>query len=325
MTPPSPKLISVIIPVLNEEENLPLLLDKIHELRTETKLPIEVIVVNDGSTDSTPSRADSFAKEHDDVRVVHFRRNYGQTAAFMAGVDHSRGDVLIPVDGDLQNDVRDIPLLLEKLAEGYDVVSGWRKDRHDALIKRVLLSNAANWLISTLSGVRLHDYGCTLKAYRRFVFDDVRLYGEMHRFIPIYAKWNGARITELPVRHHARKAGSSKYGLERVIKVFLDLLVVLFLHRYLQRPMYVFGTCGILSFATSGAAFLWMLYYKVAGLKTFIETPLPLLTVVMFFLGVICFLLGLIAELILRTYHESQNRKTYSVASVTQGPQALDS
>jgi glycosyltransferase involved in cell wall biosynthesis len=224
------------------------------------------------------------------------------------------------MDGDLQNDPADIARLVAKLQEGYDVVSGWRVDRQDDPIKRNFLSRVANALISVTTGVRLHDYGCSLKAYRREILDDVHLYGEMHRFIPIYAKWNGARIAELPVRHHPRTGGVSKYGMDRIVKVTLDLFVVLFLHRYSQKPIYVFGTCGLLSFAVSFAAGLAAVYYKFWGHKTFIETPLPLLWATMFFTGVLCLLLGLIAEIGNRIYHESQGKRTYRVASTVNLP-----
>eukprot|EP01034_Spumella_vulgaris_P010497 gene10497-13318_t len=211
------------------------------------------------------------------VKVVHFRRNAGQTAAMMAGIDFASGDVLIPLDADLQNDPADIPRLLAKLDEGYDVVSGWRKDRKDDSLRRNLPSRIANSLISRVSGVALHDYGCSLKAYRRDVIKGVKLYGEMHRFIPIYASWNGARVTELPVTHHARRFGVSKYGLERIAKVFLDLMVVKFLDRYAQKPIYVFGGFGLVNLAVSFLAGLWAIILKLFYGTSFILSPLPLL------------------------------------------------
>jgi dolichol-phosphate mannosyltransferase len=231
----------------------------------------------------------------------------------MAGFDHSRGAVIVPMDADLQNDPQDIPILLAKLDEGYDVVSGWRTNRKDGKLRRNFPSRVANALISKVSGVRLHDYGCALKAYRRSVLEGVHLYGEMHRFIPIYAFWNGARLTELPVTHHSRKSGVSKYGLKRVPKVIMDLLVVVFLHRFGHRPMYVFGSVGLISFAAGAIAGAAALYYKLFGHKTFIETPLPLLFVMAFITGAMCLLMGLLAELLVRTYFESQNKTTYSV------------
>jgi glycosyltransferase involved in cell wall biosynthesis len=247
------------------------------------------------------------------VRVIHFRRNFGQTAAMMAGFDYARGDVIIPMDGDLQNDPRDIAKLLDKLEEGYDVVSGWRKDRQDNALQRNLPSILANKLISFVSGVRLHDFGCSLKGYRREVIKGVRLYGEMHRFLPIYAKWHGAKITEVIVSHHARKTGHSKYGLERVLKVLADLLVVKFLDRWAEKPMYLFGGAGLLSFATSIGCFIWMVVLKFWYRKPFIETPVPLLVVVSALVGVMCLLLGLLAEMITRTFYESQGKSVYLV------------
>ena len=232
-----------------------------------------------------------------------------------AGFTHARGDIIVAMDGDLQNDPADIGRVIAKLDEGYDLVSGWRKDRQDHPIKRNFLSRVANGLISRTTGVRLHDYGCSLKAYRREVLEGIALYGEMHRFIPVYAYWNGARIGEVTVTHHARVHGVSKYGLERVIKVLFDLGVVLFLHRYAQKPIYVFGLCGLASWAFSAIATLAAVAYKVLGEKSFIQTPLPLIAVTMFFTGVICFLMGLLAELSIRIYHESQDKTTYVVAS----------
>jgi glycosyltransferase involved in cell wall biosynthesis len=218
------------------------------------------------------------------------------------------------MDGDMQNDPGDIPRLLAKLDEGYDVVSGWRANRQDAKWRRNFPSKVANWLISTFSGVHLHDYGCTLKAYRRTALRDVRLYGEMHRFIPIYAAWNGGRVTEVPVTHHPRLHGKSNYGLERLVKVALDLMVLGFLYRYLQKPMYLFGSVGLLSFFISAAAGVLSVYFKYFGGKSFIETPLPTLVAITFITGCMCFLMGLLAELITRTYHESQDKMTYLIA-----------
>jgi uncharacterized integral membrane protein len=221
----------------------------------------------------------------------------------------------VSIDGDLQNDPQDIGPLVAKLDEGFDVVSGWRTDRKDAAIRRNLLSRLANRFISAVSGIHLHDYGCSLKAYRRSALEGVQLYGEMHRFIPIYAYWNGARVTEVPVAHHPRRHGSSHYGLKRIPKVLLDLLVVVFLHRFGQRPMYVFGTVGMLSMAVGAVAGAAAVYYKYFGGKSFIETPLPLLFVMSVITGAMCFLMGLLAELLVRTYYESQNKTTYAVSA----------
>jgi glycosyltransferase involved in cell wall biosynthesis len=280
------------------------------------EIPWEIIFVNDGSRDRSAAALDELAEKDTRVRVVHFRRNFGQTAAMMAGVDFASGEVIIPIDADLQNDPRDIPALLAKLDEGYDVVSGWRRDRKDYKLRRNFLSQIANRLISFISGVKLHDYGCTLKAYRRDVIKDVRLYGEMHRFIPIYASWFGAKITEIPVTHHPRVHGKSKYGIERVLKVVLDLIVVKFLARYSEKPMYVFGSAGLFSLLISLTSGLWALYLKVFERVSFVATPLPLLVVMTGITGIMCFLMGLTAELVMRTYFESQSKSTYLVARV---------
>jgi glycosyltransferase involved in cell wall biosynthesis len=271
------------------------------------------VLVNDGSSDRSGEVLDHLAANDDRVKVIHFRKNFGQTAAMMAGVDHARGEVIIPMDADLQNDPQDIPRLLEKLNEGYDVVSGWRKNRKDQAVRRNFLSRIANRFISRISGVQLHDYGCSLKAYRRSVIKDVKLYGEMHRFIPIYASWLGARIAEIPVSHHPRRFGTSNYGVDRVLKVLLDLIVVHFLAKYAQKPMYVFGTVGVASLALSFLAGIWAVYLKIFEGKDFITTPVPLLVVMTFLTGTMCILMGLLAELIMRTYFESQRKSTYLV------------
>ncbi len=249
------------------------------------------------------------------LKVIHLRQNAGQTAAMMAGFDHSTGDVVIPMDGDLQNDPVDIPALLGKLSEGYDVVSGWRKDRKDKMIVRKVPSWVANRMISWFSGVPLHDYGCTLKAYRRDVLEGVRLYGELHRFIPIFARWQGGRITELAVNHHPRRSGVTKYGLNRIIKVILDLMLVRFLTKYHAKPIYVFGYTAFVFFAVAFFAAIYALYLKVFEATSFIQTPLPLLVVLGFMTGMMCILLGLIAEVVVRTYFESQSRTHYIVGS----------
>jgi glycosyltransferase involved in cell wall biosynthesis len=247
------------------------------------------------------------------VRIVSLKRNYGQTAAMAAGIDAARGRVLIPMDADLQNDPADISRLLDKLDEGYDVVSGWRKNRQDKLITRKIPSMLANRLISWIGGVPLHDYGCSLKAYRRESLEDVRLYGEMHRFIPIYASWAGARVTEIPVEHHARTMGKSKYGLSRTIKVIFDLMTIKFMASYQTKPIYIFGTFGVLSFLVSFVAAVWALILKLMHRADFIQTPLPIIAIVLFAVGIQFLLMGLLAEMLVRTYHESQSKRIYSV------------
>ncbi len=312
--------LSVVIPSFNEAASLPELLTRLEQARPAWPPDHEVIVVNDGSTDDSARLLAESAAGRPWLKAVNLRRNYGQTAAMMAGFERAAGRIIVTMDGDLQNDPADIARLVARLNEGFDLVSGWRRDRKDNPVTRILTSRLANRLISWATGVRLHDHGCSLKAYRREALADVHLYGEMHRFISVYAKWNGARITELPVAHHPRTSGASHYGLNRTFKVLLDLFVVLFLHRYSQKPIYVFGTCGLLSFAVSLLAGLAAVYYKFWGGKTFIQTPLPLLCTTMFFTGVLCLLLGLIAEIGNRTYHESQGKRTYRVASTVNLP-----
>lgn len=305
--------ISVVLPVYNEENNLRPICRSIWETMQALGRPYEIIAVNDGSQDGSMAGLLTLAKELRELKVIDFRRNFGQTAAIMAGIDHACGDIIVLIDADLQNDPADIPRLIAKLEEGFDVVSGWRKERQDQPIRRNFVSRVANRIISRVSGVQLNDYGCTLKAYRRDMVEDIRLYGEMHRFIPIYATWMGAKVTELPVTHHRRRHGKSKYGLDRTIKVLLDLMVIKFLDRYFVKPIYVFGGFGVLFCAAAGLFFLWMLYLKVFENASFILTPLPLLAAVTFMMGVVSILMGLLAEMLVRTYFESQNRPAYQV------------
>jgi glycosyltransferase involved in cell wall biosynthesis len=315
-------MLSIVIPVFNEEESLPHLYAKLVEALDKIGHEWEVVLVNDGSRDNSAGVLDTLALKDSRIKVVHFRRNYGQTAAMMAGIDYASGDILIPMDADLQNDPADIPLLLAKLEEGYDVCSGWRKDRQDDALKRNLPSRLANQLISWVSGVNLHDYGCSLKAYRKDVIKGVKLYGEMHRFIPIYASWYGAKVTEIPVRHHARAYGYSKYGLGRIFKVILDLVVVKFLDRHYQKPIYVFGGVGLINFAIAGISGLWAIYLKIFKDVSFIQTPLPLLVVMTTIMGVMCILMGLLAEMITRAWHESQGKAVYLVRETKNLPKA---
>lgn len=260
--PDSAPNLTVVIPAYNEQECLPELIDRLFVALDRLDCASEVILVDDGSTDDLFAVLKRESLHRPRLKVIRFRRNSGQTAALMAGIDHADGEVIITLDADLQNDPADIPILLSTLEQGYDVVSGWRKDRQDAALSRNFVSRVANRMISRISGVPLHDYGCTLKAYRREVLEGMRLYGEMHRFVPIYATWMGAKVAEIPVRHYARKSGKSKYGLERTFKVVLDLMVVKFLSRYLVKPIYVFGGVAAGCFCVSGLAFLYMLYLK---------------------------------------------------------------
>ncbi len=304
--------ISVFLPVFNEEPNLRPLHEKMCAALAELGLSAEVIYVDDGSSDASLAVLREIAAEDERVRVISLRRNYGQTAAMSAGIDAARGRVLVPMDADLQNDPADIRRLLAKLEEGFDVVSGWRKNRQDKAVTRKLPSMIANRIISWIGGVPLHDYGCSLKAYRRDVLKDVKLYGEMHRFIPIYASWAGARVTEIPVEHHARTMGKSKYGLSRTFKVMLDLMTIKFMASYHTKPIYVFGLFGFSSFIISLVAFVWALVRKVGG-ESFIRNPLFTITIVMFAVGVQFILMGLLAEMLVRTYHESQAKPIYAV------------
>ncbi len=306
-------MLSIVVPVYNEQDNISPLYERVSVALREIGEDYEVILVNDGSTDLTEVHLKTIAAMDAHIKVVNFRRNFGQTAAIMAGIDFACGDIIVGLDGDLQNDPNDIPKLLAKLDEGYDVVSGWRLNRKDASLKRNLPSRMANWLISMISGVHLHDYGCTLKAYKREVVKGVKLYGEMHRFIPIYASWQGGKVAEIPVNHFPRVHGQSKYGLERVVKVVLDLIVVKFFASYSNKPIYVFGGFGLISVFISFLAGLWALYLKFFEGTSFISTPLPLLVVLTFLTGVLSILMGLIAEIITRTYYESQGKRVYLV------------
>jgi glycosyltransferase involved in cell wall biosynthesis len=311
--------LSVVIPLYNEEANVEPLLSELFAVLQGLGRTHEVVCVDDGSRDGTFARLAAIAAREPALRVIRFRLNFGQTAAMSAGIEAARGSVIVPMDGDLQNDPNDIGRLLATLEDGYDVVSGWRRDRQDKEFGRKLPSRVANRLISAISGVHLHDYGCSLKAYRRDVLRDVKLYGEMHRFIPIYASWQGARVTEIVVNHRARRAGKSKYGLNRTVKVLLDLLVVKFLASYATKPIYVFGGFGLLSWLCAACAVAWAVYYKVRGLKDFVQTPLPLLAVMFTLVGALSLLMGLLAELVIRTYYESQGKRPYLVAEELNG------
>jgi glycosyltransferase involved in cell wall biosynthesis len=306
-------MISIIIPLFNEEANVPILAGRLSAALRTLGRDYEVILINDGSTDATGEQIKKVCAADPCLKSINLRRNYGQTTAIVAGFHHAKGEIIVTMDGDLQNEPEDIPLLLAKLDDGFDVVSGWRSDRKDDALQRNLPSVLANRLISTLTGVKLHDFGCSLKAYRRSIIRHVHLYGEMHRFIPIYCVLSGARLAEIPVRHSARLHGTSKYGLERVFKVLCDLSVVWFLQRYGQKPMYLFGGCALVSFAGSGLSGLWALYLKLFENNSFIQTPLPLVSGTLFLVGVLCVLMGLLAELSIRIYHESQDKPTYLI------------
>jgi len=306
-------MISVIIPVFNEGQNIRPLYIKITSALKRINRNYEVIFIDDGSSDDTLSQLKLICKEDAQIKVVSLARNFGQTAALSAGIDLSKGEIIIPIDGDLQNDPEDILSLLQKIEEGYDVVSGWRKHRKDPFWTRRFPSIIANKIISFVGGVHLHDYGCSLKAYKRSFLKKIRLYGEMHRFIPIYAKWGGARVTEIEVRHYPRKSGHSKYGMMRIFKVILDLMVVKFLLSYSQKPIYVFGGVGLLMIFGAFLSGTYAIYLKLFRGVYFILTPLPLLCALMLMLGFMAILMGFMAEILTRTYYESQKKPTYQI------------
>lgn len=306
--------LSIIVPVYNEEETIPLLYQAVIEAMQPVTKTWELILVDDGSQDQSFQKLLDLSKQDPvHVRVVGLRRNFGQTAAIAAGIDHATGEIIVLMDADLQNDPRDIPMLLEKIEEGYDVVSGWRQKRKDTFLTRTLPSQFANKLISSVTGVHLHDYGCTLKAYRREVITGFKLYGEMHRFIPVYANTVGAKIIEVPVRHHPRKFGKAKYGLERTFKVILDLFTVKFLNSYANKPIYLFGGTGIFIILISSIILFYLFIRRVFFLVPVLESPLFMLSSMFFILGFQSILMGLIAELLVRTYHEAQHKPTYTV------------
>lgn len=311
--------LSIIVPVYNEEESLEILYREINKALEPLNLSWELILVDDGSSDGSLNKIKQIVQADPDRTIgVILRRNFGQTAAIAAGIDQTNGDVIVLLDADLQNDPADIPLMIDKINEGYDVVSGWRYNRKDKFLTRTLPSRIANWLISSVTGVHLHDYGCTLKAYRREVLTGFRLYGEMHRFIPVYANSVGARITEVKVHHHPRKFGKAKYGLERTFKVVLDLFTVKFLTSYANKPIYLFGGAGLILIVISLLTLLFLLIRRFATAAKISPFSSPLFTIAIMvaILGFQSLLMGLIAELLVRTYHESQNKPVYTIREI---------
>ncbi len=308
--------VSVIVPVYNEVESLPHLISEIAKSLIDSGLSYEIICVDDGSKDGSAQLLKVEAQKRSDLKAVLLRRNYGQTAAMAAGFYYARSHSIVTLDGDLQNDPADIPILLAKLAEGYDLVSGWRQQRQDAALTRLLPSKLANLLIGRVTGVKLHDYGCSLKAYRAEVLVDMNLYGELHRFLPALAYIEGANITEIPVRHHARRFGQSKYGLSRTFRVVMDLLTIYFMKSFLTRPMHVFGLFGLLSTALGTLLGLYLTFLKLGLGQSIGNRPLLILAVLLVVAGVQLFSFGLLAELLMRTYHESQGRPIYRVREV---------
>lgn len=305
--------LSLIIPVYNEEQNLERLAQEINAALSSASFAWEAVFIDDGSRDSSLELLKTIAQKNPHFKVIGFKRNFGQTAALSAGFDYARGDIFIPLDADLQNDPRDVHVLLEKIHEGYDVVSGWRANRKDALISRKIPSWIANYIISRLTKTQLHDYGCTLKAYKREVLEGVKLYGEMHRFIPAYAAWHNAKITEVIVNHRPRVAGTTKYGISRTLRVLLDLMTVRFLTSYLTKPIHFFGKFGFFALVAAGISGAVAVYLRIVYHISFILTPLPLLTALLILVGMQFVLMGLLAEIIIRHYFESQSRPTYMI------------
>ena len=313
--------VSVVVPLLNEQDNISPLYEQITQTLTG-KYNYEIIFVDDGSTDDSFTILSKLQKADNKMRVIRFRKNFGQTAALAAGFAHARGKIIVAIDADLQNDPADIPKMIEKLDEGFDVVSGWRKKRHDNAITRLIPSKIANWLIATITRVKLHDFGCTLKVYRSEVLAETKLYGEMHRFIPALASWNGASICEMVVNHRPRTAGAAKYGLNRTLKVVLDLITVKFLGSYSTKPIYIFGGLGLISGLASVAFGFAVLYQKFISPTHLAmnRNPFLILTAMLFTATIQFILMGLIAELLVRTYHESQNRPTYVIKEILESP-----
>ncbi len=316
----SPK-ISIVVPLLNEQDNIGPLYEQITQTLTDND-SYEIIFVDDGSSDNSFNILSGLQKADNKVRVIRFRKNFGQTPALAAGFAHALGSIIVAIDADLQNDPADIPKMIQKLEEGYDVVSGWRRKRHDNAITRLIPSKIANWLIAKITRVKLHDFGCTLKAYRKEVLAETKLYGEMHRFIPALASWSGARIAEMVVNHRPRTAGTAKYGLNRTLKVVLDLITVKFLGSFSTKPIYIFGGLGVLSGLASVLCGLVVLYQKFIS-DTHLSmnrNPLLILSAMLFTATIQFILMGLLAELLVRTYHESQNRPTYVIKEILESP-----
>lgn len=304
--------LSIILPIYNEEKNIEELYKELKKILEDLSISYEIIAVNDGSKDDSYQILKKIAQADFNFKVINFRKNFGQTAAISAGIDASSGDIIMPMDADLQNDPNDIPKFLVEIENGFDVVSGWRKKRQDKLLTRRIPSKTANWLISVITKVQLHDYGCTMKAYKREVIRDVRFYGEMHRFMPAYTSWYGAKISEIVVNHRSRKYGKAKYGISRIFRVVLDLLVVKFLTDYSTKPMHFFGKVGYWSLFFGFLSGIFALALRFMGVS-FIQTPLPLLTVFLILIGVQFILMGLLAEILTRTYYESQNKPAYLI------------
>lgn len=306
--------ISIVLPIYNEEVNIPILYKEIVEVFKTLKYDYEVIAVDDASRDESFKKLKEIAGKDTKFKVLHFRYNAGQTAAMSAGIKAATGDIIIPMDSDLQNDPKDIPHFVAKIQEGYDVVSGWRKNRQDFAISRKLPSKVANYIIRSITNVRVHDYGCSMKAYKRELIQDIPLYGEMHRFIPAYAGWNGGRVTEIVVNHRARIHGKTKYGISRTFKVLLDLVVVKFLSKYMNKPMHFFGGIGFISLGLGGLMAIVSIILKLLSIRSFVATPLPIFSALFIIVGVQLIAMGVIAEILIRVYYESQGKTPYRIA-----------
>jgi len=309
------QLISIIIPVFNEGESIGYLLDEVLNVMQNNKLNCELIVVNDGSNDNTSKVLDELTIKIKELSVISLRKNYGQTAAMAAGFDNSKGEIVITLDGDLQNDPNDIPKLISHINEGYDLICGWRYERKDKLINRRIPSKIANKLIANITGIKLHDYGCSLKAFKKEIVDDIKLYGELHRFLPVLANIEGAKIKEIKVNHRSRKYGSSKYGIDRTFRVLMDLLTVWFMTKFLTRPMYGFGFFGIVSILISFGMTSYLFIIKLLG-NDIGNRPMLMFALILGIAGVQLFSFGLLGELLIRTYHESQNRPIYRIRKI---------
>ena len=313
---PDPVEISVVVPVYNEQDNVVPLLESIRDALEGLGRPYEAVVVDDGSTDATAERLREAAERLPMLRVLRLRGNFGQSAALAAGFDHARGDLVVTMDGDRQNDPADILRLLDKLKEGYDVVSGWRRERRDPFWSRRVPSRFANALISWITGVRLHDYGCALKVYRREILRDVALYGEMHRFLPALARWVGATVGEIPVAHWPRRSGLSKYGIGRTVRVLLDLLTVKFLMSYWTRPIQIFGLLGLCLGGAGALLGLALTYQRLVQAIPLANRPILLLAVLLILVGFQFVSIGLLGEMLVRTYHESQQKPVYIIREI---------
>jgi len=308
--------LSIVIPVYNEKENIAPLYIELDKTLSKMKIKYEVILIDDGSIDGSYDELIKLHRKNSAYKIIRFRRNFGQTAAMSAGFDHSRGDAIITLDADLQNDPRDIPLIMNKLNEGYDIVSGWRKSRQDKAVTRRFPSIIANKMISRLTGVHLHDYGCTLKAYKREVVENIELYGEMHRYIPAVASWMGVEVAEIPVIHHSRKFGKSKYGISRTIRVILDIITIKFLLSYSQRPIQIFGLVGLISGSVGFFTTTYLIIMRIFFGQGLADRPLFILSIFMIFIGIQLITMGLLAEINMRIYHEAQDKPTYAVRNI---------